>query len=389
MKARPFVPVGASARAFQPRVWLGMQPEDQKVVRDQPPETPCLWGLLVFNGGPELRDLVVEVLPDEDGEAKNRYEVPVLEEGSIAHLFAGGPSDEPPHGLYRLQAKTLEGVEIELESHFFGLERPSHLPTVVGEYPCYPLAPGAPWEPAEYVRVLRESGLGTGEVAATAAALGFNRNVARLLRGVTAMPSAGAAREIAWAAVRSVFGARECDMELESVREMIAEVGAKARDMAAYFIGLSRPLEHVPEHELSLALVPGKQPELYLLNTYDKEWQDVRVRVHRMRWAGEPASLEPLTVEVGRVQPGSAVRLLTLEEHDRLCDLECVVETGPFEPFSATRHRGWFPEGAAHDDETLRTVELLQGRPAQIRRMEVTAIIETPQEDSGPDRLAA
>ena len=51
------------------------------------------------------------------------------------------------------------------------------------------------------------------------------RRVARLLRGVTEIPSGGAAREIAWAAVRGVFGAQDEDLDLPRAPEWTYSVG--------------------------------------------------------------------------------------------------------------------------------------------------------------------
>ena len=67
MKRPLFTPSHAHLHSYRPRAWMALQVADQRMMPGEAPEGSHLWALLIVNGGPELQDLVLEILA-EDGE---------------------------------------------------------------------------------------------------------------------------------------------------------------------------------------------------------------------------------------------------------------------------------------------------------------------------------
>ncbi|MFQ5750177.1 MAG: hypothetical protein ACE5H3_12095 [Planctomycetota bacterium] len=368
MKTRSFTPKRASARAFHARLWLAFQPEDRRIAPGELPGEACLWGLILFNGGPALKGVILEWTPATGGPPR-QFRLGAIPQRGTGHLFLGGPSEEPAPGLYRVWARGLNDAPVFFELDFQGFTHLAWVPELVANQPVLPVAPGAVWDAREYVQILEQCSLLSGRRDLMPVTQAASRWADLLLRSVHGVPSAGAAREIAWATLQAVFGAREQDLEQEAVRALLHRIGSSLRQLARTHAGPDATRRDLVAGRLFLALTPGPRPRLFLLNLGEEALADVRVKIDRFCWSCGPLLFAPLEHRLGTLAPHSATEVASFDARDR-GSLEVSVGTGPA-PWTRNRVlHTCFPEVALKGRDATTPLPILGGRRAQVRAVE-------------------
>lgn len=311
MGQKLFVPAGADAVLFQPRAWLAFSGEPAEGSAEAPAGSLRLWGLHVFNGGPQLRDVVLELRPESGAGSAEDHELGSLPEGGSAWVFAGGPAQEPPHGAFRLWAQGLEGASLFGQAEFPGFRPLPRLPAVVRRRPGIPLAPALPWPAGEYLRIPPRSSLLGPATDGCVAARAFSAWCLERLAVLRTALSPRAAQELAWAGMRAVFGAREPDLDRGEVKGLVQVLGCRLREIQRAGDG---SMAELPAGGPLLAVVPGARPAVFLLNPEDTPLRGIAVRMERYRWGLRAALLRPLERALAVVPPRSGCLVAELED---------------------------------------------------------------------------
>lgn len=386
MKGIQFQPPKAHPGLFRPRAWLAFQPLEERVAnaesvpsrpnndQDNDQRTAHFWGIILFNGGPELTEVVLEIDTGERNKAPMRFEFEYIAAQGRAHVFLGGPSLEPPHGHYRLWAKGTADAPVFLEANFSGFQAGMRLPAAIRELPAYPIAPAANWSWMEYSLILAESSLITGHDPDPSdpmgkAAIRLSRRVELLERELEEIPSHQAAREIIWNALEQLFGALERDADRPELWFLLNQAAAGLRELAIDQAGIHETQEDLPAQRLSLALLPSQPPMLYLVNNTDHGWKNVSVQLERFRWGSVAGLLEPFRFELGSVDARRGVLISNLRNLDTTCLIEVTVQAE--DAVTGVLHH-WVGQIPAHLAEGLDKavpVSLLNGRKAMLRSL--------------------
>ncbi len=371
---RPFAPAAASLRWFRPRAWLAWIPADEvpPAVLEADPGGETSWALGIFNGGPPLRELSLQILEEASGSPR-QFRFGSLEEGGAAWLRGSG-SENPPAGLCRIQARSLHGSRVSWEVR---LDDPpsvaSRVPLRVRQAGGRPLGPCAPWHPLEIARELDHCSL----ISATEDLGDANRTLAAwceaILRRQERVPSLPAAAEMARAGLQAVFGLSTEDLEEPVLGLRLEQLAQGLRRWAEYLVDLQRPQQRLPSGDLALALVEnpaGGRPALYLCNEQQNEVRDLEVEVFGLRWSERPSVRCARTIRIPRLGPHQVQRLILLDPEEVDSTLECTVRCRDPRFEAPVEHHGWFPAGAIRDRESLVRLDLLGRAAAQVRRME-------------------
>jgi hypothetical protein len=239
MRRTPLALPGASAAGLRPRAWLAFQALDAELAA-WPPSGPLCWALVLVNSGPELRAVELEIAGPAPGLAAERHDLGGLGPGATGWVFLGGPSRQPPRGRFRLWARGSGGAPVFGEAVFHGFE--------VAPEPAGALLPigYAAWPPGEYLpraercaQLAGPAGERGAEAEAEAAAL--SAALDGLLARQAAPLSEAAARELAWSALRAVFGCAEADLQRGDVARLVQRLGQALREPARRPSGSAPP----------------------------------------------------------------------------------------------------------------------------------------------------
>ncbi|TAH38279.1 MAG: hypothetical protein EYC70_06550 [Planctomycetota bacterium] len=223
VRSASILPAGAGAARFQPRLWLAFAPvEGGGGVAG----SAQLWGLYVCNGGPELAEVVVE-LHALDTVAEETIALGTIHAGGCAWVFAGGPSERPPTGVYRVWAKGLGGAPVFLEVPLQRWRSEPRPADAQRRGPGLAVAPAGAWLPSEYVRVLESGALLSDAPDVHAAGQAFATWWSERLETAGGILSPAAAKEAVWAGIRAVFGAAEAERERADVSAVLERLGAR------------------------------------------------------------------------------------------------------------------------------------------------------------------
>lgn len=217
----PFTPPAAHPRAFHPRFWLGARPEG--LVRLGPEGGHVReWTLLACNGGPPLRDLVVEIPGAAEPAALG-----TLGEMQLRLAYRAAPGMPLPAGVYRWRGRGAAGVEVTGEAHLQELNRPARFPYCLERASYLPLAPPAPWSVAEVAALLAlPDGAELHAESALRSCLQWARSLAARLEEA---PGRAHAATLARSAAADVFGLSVAELDDPLLDQGLAALAQRLR----------------------------------------------------------------------------------------------------------------------------------------------------------------